>query len=162
MQFFIYAVCLQVGNIWTAVFSVLMFPRTLQGNRGAANLRKHGCPDYPSLQQLFAPSTATGNLQVSSNTPPLNSDEERALEEELANANANANASAPTHLNDDYYTPNFESFTKTVEDDEVEKVTQRAGKRPMQDASGKGKKVLKKGGKWNDRGSKGVHRYNEG
>ena len=122
-----------------------MFPRTLQGNRGAANLRKHGCPDYPSLQQLFAPSTATGNLQVSSNTPPLNSDEERALEEELANANANANASAPTHLNDDYYTPNFESFTKTVEDDEVEKVTQRAGKRPMQDASGKGKKVLKKG-----------------
>ena len=83
----------------------------LQGNRGAANLRKHGCPDYPSLQQLFAPSTATGNLQISSNTPPLNSDEERALEEEIANANI-TDASAPTHLDNDYYTPNFESFSK--------------------------------------------------
>ena len=58
------------------MFSVLMFPRILQANRGAANLRKQGCPDYPSLQQLFAFSTATGNLQISSNTPPLNSDEE--------------------------------------------------------------------------------------
>jgi len=32
-----------------------------------------------------------------------------------------------------------------VEDDKVEEVTQRVGKRPVQDASGKGKKVLKKG-----------------
>ena len=92
---------------------------------------------------MFAPSTATGNLQISSNTPPLNSDEEHALEEEIVNANVDANA--PTHLDDDYYTPNFESFPQTVEDDEVEEVTQRVGKRPMQDASGKGKKVLKKG-----------------
>ncbi|KAK9988613.1 hypothetical protein SO802_028852 [Lithocarpus litseifolius] len=91
-----------------------------------------GCPNYPSLQQLFAPSTATGNLQISSNTPPLNSDEERALEEELANANANA--SAPTHMDDDCYTPNFESFPQGVEDAEVEEVTQRAGKHPVQDA----------------------------
>ena len=121
----------------------------LQGNRGTANLRKHGCPDYPSLQQLFAPSTATGNLQISSNTPPLNSDEERALEEEIANANI-TDASPPAHLDNDYYTPNFESFPHTVEDDEVEEVTQRVGKRPVQcpsgkGASGKGKKVLKKG-----------------
>ena len=122
-----------------------MFPRTLQVNRGAANLRKAGCPDYPSLQHLFAPSTATGNLQISSNTPPLNSDEERALEEELANANA----SAPTHLDDDCYTPNFESFPETGEDAEVEEVTHRAGKRPMQDASGKGKG--KKASKKSDR-----------
>ena len=94
---------------------------------------------------MFAPSTATGNLQISSNTPPLNNDEERALEEELANANANAHASAPTHLDDDCYTLNFESFTQTMEDDKVEKVTKRVGKRLMQDTSGKGKKVLKKG-----------------
>ena len=84
---------------------------TLQGNCQAANLRKQGCLDYDKLQQLFAPSTVTGNLQISSNTPPLTSDEERALEEELANANANANANAPTHLDDDCYTPNFESFS---------------------------------------------------
>ena len=125
-----------------------MFPRTLQSNRGVANLRKQGCPDYPSLQQLFAPSTAIGNLQISSNTPPLNSDEERALEKELANAhtnaNADANASAPTHLDDDCYTPNFNSFPQTVEDAEVEELTQRARKRPVQDASGRGKKVTKR------------------
>ncbi|KAL0016518.1 hypothetical protein SO802_003587 [Lithocarpus litseifolius] len=111
-----------------------------RGNRGAANLRKQGCPDYPLLQQLFAPSTTTGNLQISSNTPPLNSDEERALEEELANANA----SAPTHLVDDCYTPNFKSFPQGVEDAKVKEETQRAGKSPVQDASGKGKKVSKK------------------
>ena len=123
---------------------MLIFSRTLQGNHGVANLRKQGCLDYPSLQQLFAPSTTTGNLQISSNTPPLNSDEKRALEEELANANANANASAPTHLDDNCYTPNFESFPHTVEDAEIEEVTQRARKHPVQDASGKGKKVSKK------------------
>ena len=100
-------------------------------------------PRLPITAVVVRPSTATGNLQISSNTPPLNSDEERALEEELANANANS--SAPTHLDDDYYTPNFESFPQTVEDDEVEEVTQRAGKRPMQDTNGKGKKVSKKG-----------------
>ena len=91
---------------------------------------------------MFTPSTATGNLQISSNTPPLNSDEERALEEELANADVNA--SAPTHLDDDYYTPNFDSFPQTVEDAEVEEVTRRAEKHHVQDASGKGKKVPKK------------------
>ena len=89
---------------------------------------------------MFAPSTEFGNLQISSNTPPLTSDKEHALKEELANANANAR----THLDDDYYTPNFESFPQTVEDAKVKEVTQRAGKRPMQDASGKDKKVLKK------------------
>ena len=94
------------------------------------------------MQQLFALSTATGNLQISSNTPPLNSDEERALEEELANANVNA--SAPTHLDDDCYTPNFDSFSQTAKDAEVEEVTRRAEKCPVQDASGMGKKVLKK------------------
>ena len=84
---------------------------------------------------------------ININTPPLNNDEECALEEELANANANAHASAPTHLDDDCYTLNFESFTQTMEDDKVEKVTQWVGKRLMQDTSGKGKKVLKKSDK---------------
>ena len=97
---------------------------------------------------MFSPSTATRNLQISSNTPPLNSDEECALEEELANVNANANAdanaSAPTHLDDDCYTPNFDTFPQTVEDAEVEEVTRRAEKRPVQDSSGKGKKASKK------------------
>nr|POE78206.1 hypothetical protein CFP56_62005 [Quercus suber] len=119
-----------------------MFPRKFQSNRGADNLRNKGCPNYPLLQQLFAPSTATGNLQISSNTPPLNSDEEHALEEEFANANDNT--SAPTYLDDDCYTPNFDTFPHTVEDAEVEEVTQRAEKRPVQDASGKGKKVSRK------------------
>nr|POE70558.1 l10-interacting myb domain-containing protein [Quercus suber] len=81
-------------------------------------------------------------VAISSNTPPLNSDKERALEEELANANDNA--SAPTHLDDDCYTPNFDTFPHTVEDAEVEEVTQRAEKRLVPDASGKGKKVSKK------------------
>ena len=104
-----------------------MFPKTLQSNRGAANLRKQGCLDYPSLRQFFAPCTTTGNLQISSNTPPLNSDKECTLEEELANAHANtnvdANASAPTHLDKDCHTPNFDSFLQTMEDAEVEEVT---------------------------------------
>nr|POE89240.1 hypothetical protein CFP56_70374 [Quercus suber] len=81
-------------------------------------------------------------ITISSNTPPLNSDKEHALEEELANANANA--SAPTHLDNDCYTPNFESFPQTGEDAEVEEVAQRAGKRLVQDASGKGKKASRK------------------
>ena len=95
---------------------------------------------------MFAPSTAIGNLQISSNTPPLNSDEERALEEELANANANAdvNASAPTHLDDNCYTPNFDSFPQIAKDAKVEEVTRRAEKHLVQDASAKGKKVSKK------------------
>ncbi|KAK9994652.1 hypothetical protein SO802_024355 [Lithocarpus litseifolius] len=121
---------------------------TLPSNRQAANLRKQGCPDYDKLQQLFAPSAATGNLQISSNTPPLTSDKERALKEVLANANANANA--PTHLDNDYYTPNFESFPQTMEDVEVEEVTQRTGKRSVQDTSGKGKKVSKKADRVSD------------
>ena len=40
--------------------------------------------------------------------------------------------------------PNFDSFPQTVEDVEVEEVIQREGKRPVQDASGKDKKVSKR------------------
>lgn len=93
---------------------------------------------------MFAPNTAIGNLQISSNTPTLNSDEERALEKELANE------SVHTHLDDDYYTPNLESVPQTVKDTEVEDQTQRAGRHSMQDASAKGKKVSKKADRVSD------------
>ena len=62
-------------------FVILSF----QGNNKAAALRKKGCPDYEKLKQLFALNTATGSLQISSNTPAPDSDEEHVLEEELAN-----------------------------------------------------------------------------
>ncbi|XP_030963485.1 uncharacterized protein LOC115984604 [Quercus lobata] len=109
----------------TVTYSDEVWQNVIAANRGAANLRKQGCPDYPSLQQLFTTSIATGNLQISSNTHPLNSDKERALEEELANANADANA----------------------KDAEVEEVTRREEKCHVQDASGKGKKASKKSDK---------------
>ena len=56
---------------------------------------RNDAPDYNKLKQLFAPSTTTGHLQISSNTPALTSDKERALEEELANDGA------ATHVDDD-------------------------------------------------------------
>lgn len=109
----------------------------LQGDRHTANLWKKVCPDYNKMKQLFAPSTVTGKLQISSNTPALNSDEELALEEELANDGV------PNYLNDDCYTPNLESIPQTMEETKILDQTQRAEKRPMQDASAKGKKVSK-------------------
>ena len=108
----------------------------LKGNPQLANLQKQGCSSYDKLQQLFAPSTTTGNLQISSNTPALNSDEEHVVEEEIANE------SVPTHLDNDCYTLNLESVSQTVEDTEVKDQTQ--------DASGKGKKVSKKADKISD------------
>ncbi|XP_075635874.1 uncharacterized protein LOC142608054 isoform X2 [Castanea sativa] len=112
-----------------------------EGDRGAANLWKKGCPDYDKLKQLFALSTTTGHLQISSNTPALTSDEERALEEELANDGA------VTHVYEDCYTPNLESIPLSTEETGVDDQTQAAGKRPMQDTSAKGKKVSKKADK---------------
>ncbi|KAK9994194.1 hypothetical protein SO802_023897 [Lithocarpus litseifolius] len=109
-----------------------------QGGWGAANLRKKGCPDYDKLKQLFAPSTATGHLQISSNTLALTSDEERALEEELANGGA------ATHVDDDCYTPNLESIPLSTEETRVDDQTQATSKCPMQNTSAKGKKVSKK------------------
>ena len=108
----------------------------LKGNPQLANLQKQGCSSYDKLQQLFAPSTTTGNLQISSNTPALNSDEEHVMEEEIANE------SVPTHLDNDCYTLNLESVSQTVEDTEVKDQTQ--------DASGKGKKVSKKADRISD------------
>ena len=82
----------------------------LQGDRGVANLQKKGCPDYDKLKQLFAPSTATEQLQISLNKPALTNDKERALEEELANDGA------ATHLDDDCYAPNLESIPQSIEE----------------------------------------------
>ncbi|KAK7820586.1 hypothetical protein CFP56_002781 [Quercus suber] len=70
------------------------------GDPKTTNLRKKGCPNYDKLKQLFAPSTTIGALQISSNTPALDSDEERALEEEMANEGDHTNLE-----DDDYYTP---------------------------------------------------------
>ena len=105
---------------------------------------------------MFAPSTATRNLQISSNTPALNSDKERALKEELANEGV------PTHLDNDYYNPNLDSIHQTVEDLDSEHQTQRTKKRSMQDASAKGKKVSKKADRVNDMTMEGVHRNDKG
>ena len=85
----------------------------LQADRNANNLQKKGCLDYDKLKQLFAPNTANGHLQISSNTPTLNSDEECALEEELV-----ADA-APIHLDDDCYTPNLDNIPQTMEETDV-------------------------------------------
>ncbi|KAL0009003.1 hypothetical protein SO802_010505 [Lithocarpus litseifolius] len=116
-----------------------------KGNPKAQNLRKKGCPNYDKLKQLFAPSTGTGALQIFSNTPALDSDEERALEEEMANE---AN---PTNLeDDDCYTPNLDSIPRREEDTTVDGQTQRANKHPMQEPSVKGKKVSKKGDRVSD------------
>ena len=95
---------------------------------------------------MFAPSTTTGNLQISSNTPTLNNDKERALEKELANDGV------PTHMDDDYYNPNLDSVHQTVEDVDIdsEHQTQRPEKHLMQDASAEVKKVLKKADRVSD------------
>ena len=87
---------------------------------------------------MFAPSTATGHLQISSNTLALIGDEECALEEKLANN------CTTTHFDDDCYTPNLESIPQIAKETEVDGQTQVAGKSPMQDASAEGKKVSKK------------------
>nr|POE55592.1 hypothetical protein CFP56_68576 [Quercus suber] len=47
-------------------------------------LRKSGCPSYNKLRQLFALNAAIDAVQISSNTLAPDSDEERALEEEIA------------------------------------------------------------------------------
>ena len=86
---------------------------------------------------MFAPSTANGHLQISLNTPALNSNEEHALEDELATD------AAPIHLDNDCYTPNLDSIPRTTKETDGVDQTQAAGKRPMQEASAKGKKVNK-------------------
>ncbi|KAL4598262.1 hypothetical protein ACB092_11G048700 [Castanea dentata] len=93
----------------------------------AAALRKRRCPNYEKLKQLFAPNTTTAP----------NNDEERALEEELANEARRAQLG-----DDDCYNPNMEGITQ--DDPPVDEQTQRADKRPMEKPTTKGKKVAKK------------------
>ena len=84
-----------------------MYILSFQGDPKAPALRKKGCPNYDKLRQLFAPNTTTDSLQISSNTPTPDSDEERALEEELANE------VRCTQLgNDDCYNPNMEGISQ--------------------------------------------------
>ena len=85
---------------------ILMYILSFQRNNKAIALRKKGCPDYEKLKQLFALNTATGSLQISSNTPAPDSDEERVLEEELA-----SEAHCTQLDDDDCYIPNMEGIT---------------------------------------------------
>nr|POF26915.1 protein alp1-like [Quercus suber] len=85
-----------------------------------------------------ATQTVTCTDKISSNTPTLNSDEERALEDELV-----ADV-APIHLDDDCYTLNLDSIPRTAEETDSVDQTQAVGKRPVQEASAKGKKMVKK------------------
>jgi len=120
-----------------------MYKLSFQDDPKALALRKKGCPNYGKLRQLLAPNIATGALQISLNTPTPDSDEERALEEELANE------AHHTQLgNDDCYNPNMEGISE--DDPSVTKQTQHVDKRPIEEPIGKGKKVAKKG----DRASK--------
>ena len=115
---------------------------SFQGDNKAVALWKKGCPNYDKLKQLFAPNTAIGSLQISSNTPAPDSDEERVLEEELA-----SEAHCTQLDDDDCYIPNMEGITQ--DDPTIDEQTQRADKRPMEEPTTKGKKVAKK----NDRAS---------
>ena len=83
-----------------------MYILSFQGDSKAVALWKKGCPNYDKLKQLFAPNIAIGSLQISSNTPALDSDEERVLEEELANE-----AHRIQLGNDDCYNPKMEGIS---------------------------------------------------
>ena len=124
-------------NFLFHVSRILMYILSFQGDSKAVALRKKGCPNYDKLKQLFAPNTATGSLQISLNTPTLDSDEECALEEELANE------ACCTQLgDDDCYNPNMKGITQ--DDPPVDEQTQHVNTRPMEEPTTKGKKVAKK------------------
>ena len=114
-----------------------MYILSFQADSKANALRKSGCPSYDKLRQLFASNAATGAYQISSNTPALDSDEEHALEEGIANE------ARRTQLGiDDCYNPDMEGITQ---DDPLDmEQTQRADKRPIEELTGEGKKVAKK------------------
>ena len=114
-----------------------MYILSFQGDPKAPALRKKGCLNYDKQRQLFAPNTATGSLQISSNTPTPNSDEEHAPEEELANEARHTKLG-----NDDCYNPNMEGISQ--DDPPVSKQTQRVDKSPTEEPTTKGKKVAKK------------------
>nr|POF00604.1 hypothetical protein CFP56_27677 [Quercus suber] len=108
-----------------------------EGDLKAPLLQKNGCPHYDKLRQLFAPTTTTGALQISFNTPGPDSDEGRALEEALVN---DGHCTQVDH--DDYYSPNLDRILR--DESPFNDQTQRPNKRPIQNFSGKGKKAAKK------------------
>nr|POE54871.1 hypothetical protein CFP56_42040 [Quercus suber]POE69122.1 hypothetical protein CFP56_70691 [Quercus suber] len=114
-----------------------MYIFSFQADPKANALRKSGCPTYDKLRQLFAANAAIGAFQISSNTLSLDSDEERALEEEIANERSRTQLGA-----DDCYNPDMEGITQ--DDPLPTEQTQRADKRPIEEPTGKGKKVAKK------------------
>ena len=100
-------ICIFVCNFLFHISRILMYILSFQGDPKALALRKKGCPNYDKLRQLFAPNTTIDSLQISSNMPTPDSDEERALEEELANE------VRCTQLgNDDCYNPNMEGISQ--------------------------------------------------
>ncbi|KAL0008691.1 hypothetical protein SO802_010193 [Lithocarpus litseifolius] len=106
----------QKGNMEHGVFMAkawLSIVKTLNEQTGksflpkqAAAFWKKECPNYEKLKQLFAVNITISSLQISSNTLAIDSDEEHALEEELANE------ARHSHLgDDDCYNPNMEGIT---------------------------------------------------
>ncbi|KAK7857242.1 hypothetical protein CFP56_019199 [Quercus suber] len=122
---------------------ILKYILSFHANSKANALQKNGCPSYDKLRQLFATKAATGAFQMSSNTPALDSDEERALKEEIANE------ACRTQLGtNDCYNLDMEGITQ--DDPLTTEQTQRADKRPIEETTGKGKKVAKKADKASD------------
>ena len=114
-----------------------MYIFSFQADSKANALRKSGCPSYDKQRQLFAANAATGAFQISSNTPAPDSDEERALEEEIANERSHTQLGA-----DDCYNLDMEGITQ--DDPLPTEQTQCANKCPIEEPTGKGKKVAKK------------------
>jgi len=122
---------------------ILMYILSFQVDHKANALRKSGCPNYDKLWQLFAPNAITGAFQISLNTLALNSDEEHALEEEIANETRRTQLGA-----DDCYNLDMEGITQ--DDPFATEQTQRADKCPIEEPIGKGKKVAKKADRASD------------
>ena len=78
-----------------------------------------------------------GALQISSNTPAPDSDEEHAPEEALAN-----DEHCTQVVHDDCYNPNLDEIPS--DESPFNDQTQRPDKHPVQDSNAKGKKVAKK------------------
>ena len=120
-----------------------MYILSFQADSKVNALWQSGCPSYDNLQQLFAFNAATGAYQISSNTPTPDGDEECALGEEVANEARRIQLGI-----DDYYNPDMESITQ--DDPLATGQTQRVDKRPIEEPTGKGKKVAKKADRASD------------
>ena len=120
-----------------------MYILSFQVDHKANALRKSGCPNYDKLWQLFAPNATTSAFQISLNTLALNSDEEHALEEEIANETRRTQLGA-----DDCYNLDMEGITQ--DDPFATEQTQRVDKHPIEEPIGKGKKVAKKADRASD------------